>query len=224
VIYFVGDTRSRLLLERIASPHKRSGLALGQLVQRGRLAPWLRARAQGQRHWRWAYDNGAFCDWQRGAPFDVPAFRADLDLVLSLPSRDAPSWLVLPDIVAGGKTSLYRSLGWLTDLWGAVPCYLAVQEGFGPEDVPERDAERLAGIFIGGATWSWKAEALRVWSAWARPRGLLVHVGRVGSVTRIRHVREVGAHSADSNAPLWSADAWDAMAAELRSTQTTLWR
>lgn len=223
MMYFVGDTRSRSLLDAIAEPEKRTRLALGQLVQRGRLVPWLRERLAGRRHWRWAYDNGAFEDWKAGRPCDVGAFCDDLELILGLPSHHKPSWLVLPDRVAGGKASLEMSRRWLERLHGAVPCYLAVQEGFGPEDVPEHDAERLGGIFIGGATWEWKAEAIRLWGPWARHHGLLMHVGRAGSVKRLRHCRESGhVHSADSNSPLWSREAWDALTAELASGQRLL--
>lgn len=223
MMFFVGDTRSRALLDRIAAPEKVTRLALGQLVQRGRLDAWLREREAGRRHWRWAYDNGAFEDWKQGRPFDAQAFDADMARILALASRDAPSWVVLPDIVAGGKASLERSLAHLGTLWGAVPCYLAVQEGFGPEDVADRDAERLGGVFIGGATWAWKARAIRLWGPWARRHGLLVHVGRAGSVKRLRHCRESGyVHSADSNAPLWSREAWDALMAELTSGQRVL--
>jgi hypothetical protein len=36
----------------------------------------------------------------------------------------------------------------------------------------------------------------------------IVHVGRVGSAAKIVRCRELGVDSVDSNAPLWSADAW----------------
>jgi hypothetical protein len=213
---YVGDTRSAKLLAALQERDAQGRLLTGQLVQRGRLAPWLRERQAGKRGWLWAFDNAAFDDWKRKRDFDADAFAADLELIAALPRRDKPSWIVLPDIVAGGERSLELSLTWL-DVWpglGGVPVLLALQEGIDPTALAPSLQLKIDGWFIGGATWAWKMRAAAQAVAWCRdPRNPamgdhFVHVGRVGSAAKIVRCRELGVDSVDSNAPLWSQDAW----------------
>lgn len=212
----VGDTRSRKLLEEIARRGTDRSLLTGQLVQRGRLGPWLRERQAGRRGWLWAYDNAAFEDWRQGRPFDAGAFAEDLARIAELPRHHKPTWIVLPDVVCGGARSLDLSLSWLDRLphgWG-VPAYLALQEGIDPAAVPAWAQTKIDGWFIGGASWRWKVSAAAAAVAWARDEqnpaagDQFVHVGRVGSAAKILACRRIGVQSVDSNSPLWSAEAW----------------
>lgn len=211
----VGDTRSRKLLRAIVTRDRDRSLRVGQLVQRGALAGWLRARARGERGWLWSYDNGAFEDWKQGRAFDADAFGRDIEAIDRLARRDKPAWLVLPDVVADGARSRDLSLGWLAALRGlGVPLLFALQEGIDPASLSAAEQLRVDGWFIGGATWAWKCEAARQAVAWCRDsrnpaRGdHFVHVGRAGSASRIARCRELGVESVDSNGPLWSAEAW----------------
>lgn len=222
---FVGDTRSRALLAAIATRDEQRRLLTGQLVQRGRMAAWLRERQLGRRTWVWAYDNAAYQDWREGKPFDSGAFAEDIAQIAELPRQHKPLWLVLPDVVSGGERSLALSLSWLDRLPGhlGVPVLVALQEGLDPSAVPARDQLRVDGWFIGGATWAWKVRAAAAAVAWCNDarnpsRGdQFVHVGRAGSASRIWSCRTLGVESCDSNAPLWSKDAWRLALAALRA-------
>lgn len=78
----------------------------------------------------WALDNGAYGCWKAGKPFDAEAFAATV-------ARwgDGADWIVAPDIVAGGSTSLALSLAWLPRLLPIAPVLIAVQDGMEPADV-----------------------------------------------------------------------------------------
>ncbi len=74
---------------------------------------------------RYALDNGAWTAYQKGQPFDQGAFLRALDLL-----GEGADFIVVPDIVAGGRQSLDFSLEWLPHLLPLrVPLLLAVQDG-----------------------------------------------------------------------------------------------
>ena len=185
MIVFVGDTRSRKLLEALRAE------GIGQAIVRGRLS--------GRRLAPWFYDNGAFEDFRAGVPFDEAPFRADL-AVLDAQSPP-PLFAVLPDVVMGGAESLKLSMRWFDEVrrpdW-----YLAVQNGVEVSHVPWGSG--VAGIFVGGDL-AWKRATGARWVEAAHERGLRCHVGRVGTVPRIAWARDCGADSIDSSLPLWSA-------------------
>lgn len=186
---FVGQTRAAELVATL----RRAGI--GECVTRGELPP---------RRPFWFYDNGAFGDWQAGRDFNVCQFMRDLRRIAHWP-MPAPSFLVLPDQVAGGRASLRTSLDWLavSEQAGA-PLYLAVQDGMTPADLVTLD-RRIAGIFVGGST-RWKVETAPAWVRWAHGRGLPAHIGRVSTPERLHWARELGADSVDSSFPLWTRD------------------
>ncbi|EIM98675.1 hypothetical protein WQE_22728 [Paraburkholderia hospita] len=144
---------------------------------------------------RYAIDNGAWTAYQRGEPFDEPAF---LDVVEKLGER--ADWIVLPDIVQGGLASLEFSLRWKERLSG-IPSQvlIAVQNGMQLEDVAPY-LSPVVGIFIGGST-EWKEETAAAWGLLARRRNCHLHVGRVNSARRIRICAAAGANSFDGSGP-----------------------
>ncbi len=222
---YVGDTSSAGLLARIRAPHHETGLALGQVVVRGRLAPWLRREEGQDSPMSWFYDNGAWEDHVHNRPFDDAAFLRDVDLICRLPRGRQPAFLVLPDRVAGGMASLDLSLRWLERLRG-ITCWvaLAVQDGMTPEAMPIRDLYTLDVLFVGGST-DWKLRTAPAWARWARYHrdlDVMVHVGRVGSAKRVRAMRAAGVWSVDSSVPLFAERNWQVWTDALRSTQLEL--
>ncbi|SCW50087.1 hypothetical protein SAMN02927924_00970 [Sphingobium faniae] len=146
---------------------------------------------------RYALDNGAWTAFQRGETFDAPAF--DKAVTLLGPKAD---WIVLPDIVAGGLTSLRFSLDWLGALRNrpalrGARYLLAVQNGMEPRDIAALVGPET-GIFVGGDT-SWKLATMAMWARLAHEHGAICHVGRVNTVRRIRLCAAAGADSFDGS-------------------------
>lgn len=147
------------------------------------------ARTEG---FPYAIDNGAWTAHQRGEAFDTEAFVRVLDRL----GRDA-DWVVVPDIVAGGRASLDLSLRWLPRVASATARPLiAVQDGIEPSDVEGFCAGGRVGIFVGGTT-QYKLATLAIWCGIARRYGAWCHVGRVNSARRIAQCASAGAHSFD---------------------------
>lgn len=146
---------------------------------------------------RYALDNGAWTAFQRGEPFDVPAFEKAVALLG--PGAD---WIVLPDIVAGGLASLRFSLDWLDTLrnrraLAGAQYLLAVQNGMTPRDIAPLVGPEI-GIFVGGDT-PWKLATMAAWARLAHERGAICHVGRVNTARRIRLCAAAGAASFDGS-------------------------
>lgn len=193
---YVGDTRSRKLLAKF----ERYGI--GQIIMRGRLS--------GRRLARWAYDNGAFEDWRAGREFDAERFQAD---VATFATGPRPDFLVLPDRVAEGLSSLRMSMDWAAQLASVpVPKYLAVQDGMTPGALPWGSFD---GVFIGG-TLEWKVRTAAEWVAAAHAHGVPCHYARCGTAHRVAHAKAIGADSLDSSLPLWSAEKCGAFLGALR--------
>ncbi len=146
---------------------------------------------------RYALDNGAWTAFQRGEPFDVPAFEKAVALLG--PGAD---WIVLPDIVAGGLASLRFSLGWLEALRDrpklrGARYLLAVQNGMEPPHIASLVGPEIS-IFVGGDT-PWKLATMVAWARLAHECGATCHVGRVNTVRRIRLCAAAGADSFDGS-------------------------
>ena len=139
----------------------------------------------------YALDNGAWTAFQQGKPFDESRFvRALLKM-----GRES-DWVVVPDIVSGGSSSLELSLSWLPRVLSEAPkAVLAVQDGFREEDVSSLLSPSV-GVFVGGST-EWKEANISRWACLAGSRGSFCHVGRVNTVRRIRLCLEGGASSFD---------------------------
>ena len=182
---YIGQSRGAKMIARLTE------LGFGEMTVRGELEP---------RRTPWAFDNGAFRDWKKGVPFDAVRFSRDVARIREMESR--PDFVVVPDVVAGGVESLDVSLGWLDELAGVAPLYLAVQDGMGIHHW-HAYADRFDGIFVGG-TVPWKIRTGEGWVKAAHSTGKPCHVGRVGTGKRVRWARRIGVDSIDSCLPLFA--------------------
>lgn len=140
---------------------------------------------------RYALDNGAWSAFQQGRPFDATRFLVALKTL-----GGAADWTVIPDIVAGGYTSLALSRDWLPQVLAWCPyALLAVQDGLTPDDVVPYLGERV-GLFVGGST-VWKWQTVSLWGHVAREVGCWLHVGRVNTAQAIARCAMAGATSFD---------------------------
>lgn len=139
-----------------------------------------------------AIDNGAWSAFQQGTSFQEKPF---LRLLESAGER--ADWVILPDIVAGGRASLDFSLSWIPRLAGLRHLLLPVQDGMTLSDIqPVLLSHPHVGIFMGGST-EWKLAKLHLWGEFATGHDRHFHVGRVNTRRRIRLCHEAGAHSFD---------------------------
>lgn len=136
----------------------------------------------------YALDNGAWTAFQRGEPFDVPAFKRAVALL-----GKGADWIVIPDKVADREESLRMAAEWLPKLRGIAPLLFAVQDGMTGADVPDG-----CGVFLGGST-EWKLATMRQWGEFCRRTGRYYHVARVNSGRRIAAAKEAGADSIDGS-------------------------
>ncbi len=139
---------------------------------------------------RYAIDNGAWTAHQNGVAFDERSF---LGLVELLGAQ--ADWVVMPDIVGGGRASLDYSLSWRERLAGVAPLLLAVQDGMTVDDVRPLVGPQL-GIFVGGST-RFKLGTMAQWGKLADERSCWLHIGRVNSARRIQLCAAAGARSFD---------------------------
>lgn len=204
---YVGQTRSARLIARLAAA------GIGECTQRDEYPP---------RRSPWFIDNGAFKDWRAGVAFDAVQWRVAVGRARAAVAAPPPEWAVTPDLVARGWESLDFSLSFVGELEGMNP-YLVVQDGM--EQDPQRVARaaegRFAGLFVGGSL-PWKLATGSLWVELAHSVGLPCHIGRVGTVRRVRWAREIGADSIDSCLPLWSTQQLDAFLYALREEQGRL--
>ena len=203
---YVGQTRSADLIAQLAAA------GVGECVTRGQLPP---------RRTPWFYDNGAFEDFQAGRPFNALQFTRDLRAIVrwcdvrgfgigrgrseGQPMR-LPDFLVLPDLVGQGEASLAFSLDWLQHYkQHELRWYLAVQDGMTASQVGNALGSNpyIRGLFVGG-TLEWKLRTAPQWCAFARELGRPIHIGRVGTVDRVKWAASIGATSIDSALPLWT--------------------
>lgn len=148
----------------------------------------------------WAFDNGAYSDWTHGRAFNAATFERDVDRI----ARDelGPDFIVTPDIVTGGLTSLAFSVEWVPRLRGIAPLYLAVQDGMTEAAVVDA-LEPFAGIFVGGSN-DWKVATGAQWVRLAHAHGRKAHIGRAGTENKAEWAKWAGADSIDSCFPLWT--------------------
>ena len=182
---FVGQTRSAKLTERLRQ------LGIGEATQPDEWPP---------RRTPYFLDNGAFKLWQNGLPFNEERFMRVCQRVDE--EGPAPEWIVVPDRVAD-PTSLDYSLSWLPRLRGIAPLALVVQDGMTVEQVREAMRKGFSVLFVGGSL-EWKFATAPQWVALSKELGILCHIGRIGTRSRARWAREIGADSVDSCTPLFS--------------------
>jgi hypothetical protein len=152
-----------------------------------RAGPW---RAEG---FRYCIDNGAWSDFQAGRDFDADAFERLIDKMGA-----GADWIVLPDIVAGGRASLDLSMRWMNRTLSVCPLVLiAVQDGMEAADLAPFVGPSV-GIFLGGST-EWKLARMRDWGEFCAERGVYYHVARVNTAKRFRMAHAAGADSIDGS-------------------------
>ena len=142
-------------------------------------------------------DNGAWSAFQQEEPWDGDGF-----LKLLKGYGDRADFVVVPDIVEGGKGSLERSSAWLPAClrWCKGDALVPVQDGMAPWDVePLLHSDNRIGIFVGGST-EGKLASMPWWGRLAKKHGRWLHVGRVNSVRRINACLSAGADSFDGSA------------------------
>lgn len=162
-----------------------------------RAAGWrlLVSRAGVWRSEGFAYcaDNGAWSDFNARRPFDEEAFEPFLEEFG--PSAD---FVVLPDIVAGGRASLELSLRWMNRARAVCDLVLiAVQDGMTPDDLRGFVGEHV-GIFLGGST-EWKLSEMANWGRFCAESPCWFHVARVNTIRRFRMAAAAGADSIDGS-------------------------
>lgn len=164
-----------------------------------------------------ALDNGAFGCWRRGFPFMRKAFEKTIENCYS--AGFSLNFIVCPDLVARGRESLDFSYEWaLGELLSCNKLALAVQDGMTEQMVSDRYPERrFSHIFIGGTPeWKWRTAAS--WVEFAHSRSMECHIGRCGTLERLRYAEEIGADSVDSTNFVRNKS-WDTVAQFLEGTK-----
>lgn len=139
----------------------------------------------------WAADNGAF------SGFDAPSFVAMLE---RLP-RTA-KWVAAPDVVSDWHATEALFAEWAPRIRElGFPVAYVLQDGC--ERVPVADC-----LFVGGSTAYKLSRDAAAWMREAKRRGMLVHVGRVNSLKRLRWARDNGADSVDGTQVSMFPDRW----------------
>lgn len=186
---------------------KRNLAALRDAGWRLLVSPAGKWRHEG---FRFALDNGAWSAHQQKQTFDGDLFRRCM--MLLGPEAD---WIVLPDIVGGGRDSLRLSLSWCDEVIAANPAVLLpVQDGMTLGEVESALRSTGAGVFLGGST-QWKLATMIEWGCLARNLGCHYHVARVNSQRRIRQAALAGADSFDGSGASRFASAIGVLTAEL---------
>jgi len=145
---------------------------------------------------RWAADNGAWSDHQKGRAFDEDEYERFLNWVEA--QETVPDWLVLPDVVAGGTASLELSARYRNRCAAVASLVLiAFQDGLTTEDLAPFVGPRT-GIFLGGST-PWKLGTMRYWGEFCAERRLHYHVARVNTTKRMSLAVWSGADSVDGS-------------------------
>ncbi len=165
----------------------------------------------------YAIDNGAWTAFNQGRPFDEQSF---VSLVKRL-GADA-DWIVVPDIVAGGRKSLEFTKRWMPFVAEHTKRPLvAVQDGMSEADVLPLLTPGV-GLFLGGST-DWKLATMPAWGRLAAALGCWFHVGRVNSARRIRLCALAGAHSFDGTSATKFSVNVPALTAARRRYNCTSW-
>jgi hypothetical protein len=163
-------------------------------------------------------DNGAFEAWRRGFPFSESRFLALIDKAYSCGL--SIGFIVCPDIVCGGMDSFDFSMSWVKRLRPA-RLALAVQDGMDYSILCDsRVTSLFTHIFVGGS-FEWKWQTAERWVKEAHERGLKLHIGRCGTLEKIRYADKIGADSIDSTS-FARNDSWHIVEEYLRPIQTQI--
>ena len=177
-------------------------------------------------HWRnprqWSYfaiDNGCYSAYAQGKDWNPDKF---IGIMYRCKAEGfTPDFVVIPDIVAGGKKSLEMSERWGVFLKTEFPTwrfYLAVQDGMIAHDVlqsPLFANGTISGIFVGGSM-QWKMENIEYWSQVAEQNDLAIHVGRIGPLDSMMKCYYAGIWSIDSTSWVQNKGWMETRVAEFR--------
>jgi hypothetical protein len=149
-----------------------------------------------------------------GGGFDAALY---LDMLRRLP-RTA-QWIAAPDVVGDWRGTAALFLQWAPRIRQlGFPVAYVLQDGC--EELPECEC-----VFVGGSTRYKLSRESAEWMAEARRRGMLVHVGRVNTLRRLRWAADHGADSVDGTQVSMFPDRWipwTLEALEWLSAQTTM--
>lgn len=138
-------------------------------------------------------DNGAWTAYKTKQPWNKDAFYSYLSTAKN------PDFVVIPDIVAGGKASLIRSTEHIQRL-KKYTLYLAVQPGIIADDIGEL-LIYIKGIFIGGdSVWKWRTA--EYWREYSYKNGIKCHIGGVGTKQLYDYAYAIGVDSVDGSTPV----------------------
>lgn len=197
------------------------GKKLDEIVKREMgilVSPGRTCTGYSQTGIKMAIDNGAFSSWMRGFPFMAEEFREHL--ANAFKNGINAEFIVCPDIVAGGKESLDFSMKWATgELLGA-RLALAVQDGMKPSDIDQSMLKHFTHIFVGG-TVEWKWKTVKKWVEFAHSNKKKIHVGRVGTLDKLRFCESIGVDSVDSS-NFARNDSWDVIDAFRKNEQNDM--
>jgi hypothetical protein len=137
---------------------------------------------------KWACDNGAY------SGFDVRLF---VEMLEWFYRRPGCRFVAAPDAVGDAHQTMSQWPFWARLIRGiGFPPALVAQDGLTVDDVPWTE---IAALFIGGHT-EWKlGEQARTLVAYAKSRGLWVHMGRVNTRRRIWDATRMGCDSYDGS-------------------------
>lgn len=156
----------------------------------------ISAAAWGNPFTAYAVDNGAWSDYVKKRSFNHKQFQRTLEKIRKQDRQ--PDFIVLPDIVKGGKKSLDLSKSYL-GITKEFPCYLAIQDGITPDMLTADIIESVNGLFIGGSD-LWKWRNMETWVNLAHQHGKKLHVGRIGMLKDFQKCHKLAVDSADGSA------------------------
>lgn len=144
-----------------------------------------------------ACDNDRFIAWDNDSEWNEEKYWEMLSFIRQ--SKRNPKWVLVPDVVANKNATLeswYHFMPRIKEMGFTLA--FAVQDGMTPCDVPpESDI-----VFVGGTTdWKWRN------AKWFCESFARVHVGRVGTIGRLRLCESMGAESIDGTG--WFRDGED---------------
>lgn len=163
-----------------------------------------------------AVDNGAFSCYKNNKPFNDELFLMNVERVNKIGLK--PLFIVCPDIVAGGVSSLDFSLSW-RDRIDYDKVALVIQDGMIEADV-DPIVNKFQYLFIGGSV-EWKWANAESWVKYAHSKSLDCHIGQCGQSWMLRAAKRFNADSVDSTS--WVVNkSWHIIEEFLRPKQMEL--
>jgi len=148
---------------------------------------------------KYIIDNGAYSAYLKNKVLDVTLFYAMLSKLRNYTYK--PTFVCIPDIVAGGVKSFKFSLDHIGKIPKEFRKYFVVQDGQYDYLLEETVLPLIDGIFVGGTT-KWKWRSAHNWIDWAHENNIKCHIGRVGTWKNFLKAYNLGADSIDGSTPM----------------------